>query len=201
MRTKGGLVLMVLGIILAVVAALLVMAMSRNVAKDTQEKVLVVMATRDICELTAVSGDALAVKPFPAEFVPQGAIAGPEQAVGKYAVAHVLKDQIIVAGQLSATRKTGSLAASITTGKVAMALRISDAMNAIGALRPGDHVDVLLTLDVGKATAGQQGQGGPGVLSTQTTLQNAEILNIGSPEGSTPNNQGPGPTASRRSPS
>jgi pilus assembly protein CpaB len=189
---------MVGGLLLAVLSGLLVISISRTSNQPAEVKqVYVIMAARDIPELVPVSADALVVKPFPADFVPAGAIAAPEQAVGKFTTTRVIKDQILLSAHLSPTRRAGNVAASVPKGKVAIAFPGNDILSGIGAVRAGDRVDILLSLPLP-----QQQQTTPGApptahqgsvqatsnISVQTTMQNVEVLAVGQ-EATAPSNQ------------
>jgi pilus assembly protein CpaB len=183
---------MIGGIVLAVLSALLVISISRqnNVPTEVRQ-VLVVMAARDIPELVPVSADALVVKPFPADFVPTGAIAAPEQAVGKFTTTRIVKDQILLQAHLSPTRRAGNVAASVPKGKVAIAFPGTDILSGTGAVRAGDRVDILLSLILPQQQQTTPGAPPPPTLnpanpvqtanpiSVQTTMQNVEVLSVG----------------------
>jgi pilus assembly protein CpaB len=190
---------MVGGLLLAVLSGLLVISISRTSNQPAEVKqVYVIMAARDIPELVPVSADALVVKPFPADFVPAGAIAAPEQAVGKFTTTRIIKDQILLGAHLSPTRRAGNVAASVPKGKVAIAFPGNDILSGLGAVRAGDRVDILLSLPLP-----QQQQTTPGApptahqgsvqatsnISVQTTMQNVEVLAVGQ-EATAPSNQG-----------
>ena len=209
MRKRTGTFIMLAGIALAFVAGLMVLAITRQAAAQSTaqvKQVLVVMAARDIPEGTPVSADALTVQAFPDGFVPDGAIPAPEQAVGKYTVTQITKGQIILVSQLSVNKRAGEVAKSVPAGKVAVALPMTDLMSSAGALKPGDHVDVLLTLNLKEVTAnGQPAGGGSGSdknIVTQTTLQNVEILSVGEVDtASSGNSSGSGsPVGGKRDP-
>ena len=204
MRKRSGLLIMLMGVVIALVAGLMVLSMARQAAAQQQEavrQVFVVMAARDVAQGTAIPADALMVQAFPADFIPQGAIPAPEQAVGKYTVTQLVKGQIILASQLSVTKRTGNLALSVPPGKVAVALPMTDLMSTAGAIRAGDHVDLLLTLNLKEiqlkepqpiqtgttpattassaTTSGGDGSKNP---ITQATLQYVEVLSVGEAE-------------------
>ncbi len=207
MRKRGGIALILLGLILAVLSGLMVLEITRQSAEAATakqaaaaaaiKKVYVVMAERDVPENVALTAQDVATKEFPEGFVPTDAIAAPEYAVGKFATSRLVKGQILVASLLSETRRSSQISARVPEGKVAMAVVVDDAMNGLGALRAGDRVDILLTLDLSKglsksgtATAPSQGavpkDQPASLLSTQVTLQNAEILSIGAPGAEVP---------------
>lgn len=187
MRKRTGTLIMVAGLALAVVAGVIVLGIVRNAHAERVaqvKQVLVVMAAKDIPDGTAVAADQLTMQPFPSSFVPQGAIAAPEQAVGKYTTTQITKGQIVLANQLSPTKRAGELSLSVPAGKVAVALPQTDLMSANGAIKAGDHVDVMLTLDLQAIDAkGQvkQPAGGANTKNpvTQMTLQDVEVLAVG----------------------
>jgi pilus assembly protein CpaB len=192
MRKRAATIIMMVGIALAVVAGLGVFAMARQAKADRTaqvQQVLVVMASRDIAEGTAVTADSLTVQAFPADFVPHGAVAAPDDAIGKYTTTHVTKGQIVLSDQLSATLRAGNLSLSVPSGMVAVALPMTDLMSSNGAIKAGDHVDILLTIDLveiklqsAQADATPVDSGGNTNARnpvTQTTLQNVEVVAVG----------------------
>ena len=208
MRKRTGTLIMLGGIVLAVVAGLIVFTTTRQAKADSTaqvKQVLVVMANRDIPDGSAVSADALTMQPFPADFVPQGAVAQPEQAVGKYATTHITKGQIVLSNQLSETKRVGELSLSVPSGKVAVALPMTDLMSTNGAIKAGDHVDIVLTLDL-KEIRLDSATGAPVAAPadnaknpvTQTTLQNVEVLSVGQVEDSSSGTSSAGTSSSNR---
>jgi len=211
MKKRGGIVLIILGLVLVTLSGLTVLEVTREAAEAAAvknaaaeaaiKKVYVVMAQKDLPENVAISAQDVATKEFPEDYVPAGAIAAPEYAVGKYTTSRVFKGQILVAPLLSPTRRSSQMAAKVPNGKVAMAVVVNDAMTSLGALRAGDKVDILLTVDLSKGLSARGGaapssSGGSApvdqpasLLSTQLTLQNAEILAIGLPESDTTGTQ------------
>jgi pilus assembly protein CpaB len=229
MRKTRGVLFVLVGLVLAGLAAYTVMNYTKQAAANAaaaasaaiaarQEpvaptpipKVYVVMAAKDLPENVALSGDDVTTQEFPADLAPPGAIASTDIAIGKYTTTRIFKGEVLVAPLLSATKQSSALAANIPDGKVAVAVEVNDAMNALGALRPGDRVDILLTLDLrpllavatpqagqpGNQQANQQAAGSssnttnpdqnPPQLSTQLTMQNVEILAIGATAGDAP---------------
>jgi pilus assembly protein CpaB len=152
-------------------------------------QVYVVMAVREIPDQAVVTPDALIVRPFPAEFAPVGAIAAPEQAVGKFAAGTIYQDQILLNGHVSTAKKAPSLSDRVPPGRVVIWLPMPELLAGQIGFKPGDRLDILLSLQLGQqngqapSAEGVLGQnnGGSAALgmSTQTTLQNVEIFAIG----------------------
>lgn len=169
--------LMVVGLALAVLAAMMVRNMSQQAQAAAAQKaqpVYVVMATQDIPEFTPIPAGAVAVKAFPASFAPQGAAVRVEDVVGKQATSKLTRDQVVLTSQVSATARPSSPSGAVPAGKVAFWMPVPDLLAQSGGLQPGDHVDILLTITL-TGTGANQTKG----MTTQNTVQNAEVLFVG----------------------
>jgi len=180
MKRRGALALMALGILLAGGASVIVLGIARQageVNRAVVPQVYVVMATREIPDQGIVTPDALVVRPFPAEFAPVGAVSQPEQAVGKFAVGTIYKDQILLNGHVSTGRRAPTMSDRVPPGRVVVWLPMPALIAGQIGFRPGDRLDILLSLTLTRPVGDQTGtaQG----LSTQVTLQNVEIFAIG----------------------
>jgi pilus assembly protein CpaB len=177
---------MALGILLAGGASVIVLGIARQAGEASRAvipQVYVVMAAREIPDEAIVTPDALVVRPFPAEFAPVGAIAQPEQAVGKFAVGTIYRDQILLNGHVSTGKRAPSLSDRVPVGKVVVWLPMPDLLSGQIGFRPGDRLDILLSLKLIQSTAPMEGAASTAPvaqgMSTQTTLQNVEIFAIG----------------------
>lgn len=190
MKRRGALALMALGILLAGGASVLVLGIARQANEASRAaipQVYVVMAAREIPDQAQVTPDALVIRPFPADFVPAGAIATPDEAVGKFAVSTIYKDQIILQGHVSVAKKAPSMSDRVPPGKVVVWLPMPDLLAGQIGFKPGDHLDILLSMPMTPAPSGASSDNVPtptgstakGGTSTQTTLQNVEIFALG----------------------
>ena len=183
MKRRGALALMALGILLAGAASVIVLGIAQQAGEASRAvipQVYVVMASREIPADAVVTPDALVVRPFPAEFAPVGAISQPEQAIGKFAVGTIYRDQIIMQGHVSTGKKAPSLSDRVPPGKVVVWLPMPDLLAGQIGFRPGDRLDILLTMKLIQSASmiDDKSSSGSG-MSTQTTLQNVEIFAIG----------------------
>jgi pilus assembly protein CpaB len=185
-RKRAGILLIVSGLALAAVTAVVVMGIARQASAASQaqvRQVLVVIASRDIYDLTPVTADALEAKPFPADFAPPGAFPSVSAVLDRFvdrppvASGFIPKGGIVVAGQLQSAPNL-NLSERIPAGMVVMWLPMPDLLASENILKPGDHVDVLLTAPVRAEDSDRQ----TAALSTQTTLQNVQIYRIGEDE-------------------
>jgi len=177
MRKRAGLLLMLVGLMLASLAALLVLGMaqqSQQQAVQQVKQVFVVTLVRDVPENTVIAADMVVVKPFPLEFAPPGAVAAIEEAAGKYSAAKLFKDTVLLRSQLNLNKRARDLASNLPPGKVAFWMPQPELLAAAGVLKAGDRVDVLLTVNMGDQNNKWY--------STQTTLQNVEIFSVGTVE-------------------
>jgi pilus assembly protein CpaB len=179
MRQRTGLYLVLIGLLLAAVTAVLVIRIGNQATEASRNQlrqVSVVVTNRSIPDKTTIPADALAVKAFPADFAPAGALGSIDQAVGKFASGYIARNQILVADQVVPALPSPNLSDRVPPGKVAIWLPMPGLMAAAAVLRPGDHIDILLSLAVGGS---QDNSGG---LTTQTTLQNVEVFRMGAEE-------------------
>jgi pilus assembly protein CpaB len=181
MKRRGALALMALGILLAGGASVIVLGIARQAGEASRAvipQVYVVMAVREIPDGAVVVPDALVVRPFPAEFAPEGAVAQPEQVVGKFAVGTIYRDQILMNGHVSTGKKAASMSDRVPPGRVVIWLPMPDLLSGQVGFRPGDRLDILLSLKLVQTSLGEESTNSTG-MSTQTTLQNVEIFAIG----------------------
>jgi pilus assembly protein CpaB len=205
MQKRSGILLISVGLVLAALAGVVVIGIARQATAASHAQVRqvdVVVATRDILDQTQITADALEVKPFPADFAPPGAYSTPGDLVGKYAQGFLPKGQVIVAGQVKLAPLTPNLSDRIKPGMVVMWLPMPDVLANTDVLKPGDHVDLLLTAPMNSSSDKQSG------LSTQTTLQDVEVYRVGEDELNVPppapvatsNQSGFGPSSSQAKP-
>jgi pilus assembly protein CpaB len=181
MKRRGALALMALGILLAGAASVIVLGIAQQAGEASRAvipQVYVVMASREIPGDAVVTPDALVVRPFPAEFAPVGAIAQPEQAIGKFAVGTIYRDQILMQGHVSTGKKAPNLSDRVPPGKVVIWLPMPDLLAGQVGFRPGDRLDILLTMKLVQSASMVDDKSNSGQ-STQTTLQNVEIFALG----------------------
>ena len=115
---------------------------------EAVKQVYVVTATREIPQFTAVQADALTIKAFPAAFAPAGVATKIEDVEGKFAATTIARDQILLTSQVTATRRTSNLSASVPPGKVAFWMPLPELLVQSGGLQAGDKVDILLSLEL-----------------------------------------------------
>jgi len=79
--------------------------------------------------------------------IPSGAIVNPDDVIGRKALADIAPNEVIRVQDVEQDAQ-GPSRSDIPADKIAVALPADDILSKWGAVVPGDHVDVLFTLDV-----------------------------------------------------
>jgi pilus assembly protein CpaB len=170
------------GLVVALVAAVVgYMALSRAAATRSggaleTAQVDVVVAAAQVPVRTALTDDMVRVQRMAVNTVPEGALQATSQAVGKITIVELYPGEPILIQRLvdpNVTPAGGRNALVLDGDKVLMAFPADDLMSKVGVLKPGDHIDLLVTLDFPdvRAAAG----GGGEAPATFNVLQNLTI--------------------------
>jgi pilus assembly protein CpaB len=106
--------------------------------------------------------------------VPKGAITNPKDAIGRGVISSLSQNEPILESRLAAAGAGGGLAATISPGMRACAIKVDDVVGVAGFVRPGMRVDVLISGNPPGSSA-NQGDG----TRVKTLLQNIEVLSAG----------------------
>jgi len=189
-RTNRALIL--LGIFLGLVSAALVVVYLSKASDDGGGNVSggattpVVVASHDIAAGTRITEEMLTLKPITSDAVLAGAFTEMETVVGQVtrvplvAGEQVIPTKVVATGIAITDVENPPLALVIPAGMRAVSVEVSSVIGASGLIRPGDYVDVILTVQVqGGGTSG--GAGGEAATRDQlarTILQNALVLAV-----------------------
>jgi pilus assembly protein CpaB len=103
---------------------------------------------------------------------PKGALVTKEAAIGRGVLSDLYEGEPILETRLAAAGSGGGLAATIRPGMRACAVRVDEVVGVAGFVRPGMHVDVLVS-GVAPAAAAASGP------RVRTLLQNIQVLSAG----------------------
>lgn len=144
-----------------------------------QEKMAVVLtAKRNIIPQTLITAEDIMIKQVPEGAVQPKALSSIDQVIGKVVLSPVLEKEQILSSKLVEPGKIGKTLAEITPkGRRAMTINIDKNSTINGFLRPGDFVDVLVTLNT---KTDPENRDSPKEEFTIPFLQGIEILAIGS---------------------
>jgi pilus assembly protein CpaB len=105
--------------------------------------------------------------------VPKGAIVDRKQAIGRGVISNIYQDEPILENRLAAAGSGGGLAATISPGMRACAVKVDDVVGVAGFATPGMRVDVLISGNPPGAVNTTDGT------KVKTLLQNIEVLSAG----------------------
>ncbi|HSJ50147.1 MAG TPA: Flp pilus assembly protein CpaB [Actinomycetota bacterium] len=131
------------------------------------EPVPVVVAARDLARGTSLDDDALRVELVPVAFAPPGRIAIPSTLLGRTLTSDVAEGEPVTRTRIATSG--GPIASLVPSGLRAFPIPVGP---SVGAVRPGDRVDVLATF------------GGPRPY-TDTVASGLEVLAVVEPGGAT----------------
>lgn len=146
-----------IAIFLAIVATVLVInwlqqkGQARAAAPiETQE---VAVAKADLPWGTALTQEMIETKPFLKTSLPGGHFSDLSSLVGRVLVSSVMASEPILESRLApVTAKAGGVAAVVSPDKRAIAIKADKVIGVSGFVHPGNRVDVLVTIDVEKAS-------------------------------------------------
>lgn len=175
---RRGRILIILGILLGVITFAAVFYLLTTVpagAGEPPPTVDLVVALQEIPERTQIQAPWVGKASFLEETAPQGAMQNLEDVIGKITLERIYLGEPVLDVNLALTATLYGVPYLLPDGAVAVAFPIAEVSGVAGAIREGDTVDVLLTMDVPPT----EGEPGGGRLTTQVTLQDVVILNVG----------------------
>ncbi|MEA3377943.1 MAG: Flp pilus assembly protein CpaB [Chloroflexota bacterium] len=151
-------------------------------------QVSVVVAAQQIGVRSLLTAEDLEMREIPVDAIPDSAVRQMDDAVGKLTLADIYPGEVILEQRLvdpNVVAANGRTAVVINDDQVLMAFPAGDLMSNLGVLKPGDHVDLLLSYELPADTitgerpgpiAGTAEEGTE--LTTFTLLQNLELTQI-----------------------
>lgn len=132
----------------------------------------IVVAKSDLPIRTVITAAVITRKSYPPDLVPAGAITNDADAIGQTTIAPVARGQALVFAQLSAAEGKHGASVTIEKGSVLVAFPTTDPLTTAGLVNVGDHVDLLASVITGT---------GADAKTSQTTLQNLEVVDVLTP--------------------
>lgn len=187
-RTNRALIL--LGLFLGLVSAALVVVYLSQANDSGGGKVSsgagtpVVVASTDIAAGTRVTEDMVTLKPISADAILPDVFQKTKEVVGQVtrvplvAGEQVLPSKVTPTGAAIANVENPPLAYVVPEGMRAVSVEVSSLIGASGLIRPGDYVDVILTVKIQGSGGGETGSGQLQDQIAKTVLQNAQVLSI-----------------------
>jgi len=144
---------------------------SAELTKKFGAKQRVLVATKDINEMETVDETMLEVVEKPVDFIQPQAISDPEDAVGLITLAPIKAKEQVLQSKLIKPGPVTGLSLQVSPSKRAVALPVNE-VNSVGRLlNPGDRIDVVASVNVGK---GPQQH-----IEVKTIMQDVVVLSTG----------------------
>lgn len=167
----------VVGLILAAISVVLLnLYVHRPAERPLAPMATVVVAARDIPFGTHLGSAYLTTVAWPRASVPQGAFAtineilkNAKTTTDRIAIVALEKGEPILKSKISGFGARSIMSARVETDMRAASIHIDSVSGVSGFILPGDHVDILLTRNIG---------GGARNLVTDVILQDVEVLGI-----------------------
>ncbi|HET8944495.1 MAG TPA: Flp pilus assembly protein CpaB [Dehalococcoidia bacterium] len=192
--SRGGKLSLLLGVGLGVVAAALIVVYLSGAKGEggggsiSGPSESVVVASQNIPAGTRITAEMVAVKKLPDSTVLTGAFKAPEAVVGQVTTVPVIAGEQLVPEKITATGQAAvnqygdnpPLSLLLEPGQRAVSVELSSLIGAGGLIRPGDHVDVILsvkTMTSDEATGDGSNPGGSNQVAV-TILQDLKVLAV-----------------------
>lgn len=178
------------GLVLAVAAAVVAyITLTNAVVQSTKQegpvpKVGVVVTTRAVAVRSLLTADDVELVQVPVDSAPDGALRGVEEVIGRMTTVDFYAGEILVVSRLvnpTSITGNGRTALLMNEEQVLVAFPAGDLMSRIGVLKPGDHIDLLVTYDFPIPTVGTSTGGSLQSANSRVTfalLQNLTIAAI-----------------------
>jgi len=129
------------------------------------------VATAELPWGTKLTSEMIEVVPFPAGNLPEGYFKDRESLVGRVVIVNLKRNESILESKLAPTSiTTGGVSAVTNPAKRAMAVKVDEVVGVAGFIKPGDRVDVMVTINPSRS--------GEGVLA-KLVLSNTLVLATG----------------------
>jgi len=164
-----------MAVLFAVIAAGLlyshIQEKNKSIAKKFGAKNTVVVAKKDIDELTPINDTHIELKEMPVDFISPGAIKDMNDVIGKVAMAPFVAGESIIQNKIVKPSPLTGLSLQVSPGKRALTIPIDSMRGVAKLLKPGDRVDLIASILIGT------GQNKKKIV--KTVMQNVPILATG----------------------
>ncbi len=116
----------------------------------------VVVAARDIAEMETIDDTMLDIRSVPEDYVGPAFAGDLDSVVGQVAAAPIKKGEQILATKLLTPGPDTGIALQVSPGKRAVTIPVDEVRGLAKLIRPGDRIDLVAGLDVGKGAAARR---------------------------------------------
>lgn len=144
---------------------------SAELTKKFGAKQRVVVATKDINEMETIDESKLSIEDRPVDFVQPQALQDPERAVGMVALAPIKSGEQVLESKIMEPGPVTGLSLQVAPTKRAVTIPIDDTRGVAKLLKPGDRIDLVAALDVGRGATQRR--------EVKTIMQDVVVLATG----------------------
>lgn len=144
---------------------------SAELTKKFGAKQRVVVAAQDINEMQTIDETMLQIVEKPVDFIEPQAFSDPELAVGMITLAPIKKDEQLLQSKVIKPGPVTGLSLQVSPSKRALAIPVSENNAVAKLLNPGDRIDIIAALDVGKGVNQRR--------EVKTLMQDIVVLSTG----------------------
>lgn len=187
MRRRRGCLFMALGLVLAVATGALVFHLLQQAGPGTASLAAaqalptptplptksVPVAARQLAVGATLTTTDIIQRAYPENLVPVGVLTDSAKLAGQVLVEQIDKGEFFQSSQFRGGAEK-PLSDELAPKKIAMAFSREDLLNKSSVIQEGDHVDLMLTIDIKEETTAFTREG----KATSYTLQNIKVLRI-----------------------
>lgn len=144
---------------------------SAELQKKFGAKQRVVVASKDINEMETIDETMLSIEEKPVDFIEPGAYSDPEPAVGMIALAPIKEGEQLLQSKVIKPGPITGLSLQVSPSKRALAVPVNETNAVARLLKPGDRIDIVAALDVGKGVQQRR--------EVKTIMQDVVVLSTG----------------------
>jgi pilus assembly protein CpaB len=164
-----------IALVVAMITSVMVFSWVRDQARGYAQPILssttmVAVATGDLSWGTKLTPEQIKLVPYPNDSAPEGHFSSIEPIQGRVLLANLKHQEPILDSKLTPGPGAGGVAAVTDPQKRAMGVRVDDVIGVAGFIKPGDRVDVMVTIEPSMSG---------GRVVTKTILENIRVLAIG----------------------
>ncbi len=144
------------------------------IKEEPTDVTLVAVASVEVPWGKHITEEMVEMVPYPVDYLPEGHFEDVEEVVGRIPKMEIRKNEPILEHKLAALDAyTGGVAAIMDPSKRAMSVRVDDEIGVAGFVKPGDRVDVFVTLKLKDRKTGKDSA------FTKLVLAHTLVLAIG----------------------
>jgi len=153
MKRYRPLVFFGLAVVLALVTSILVFSWMQNeknrlmAAPIPNKNVQVLVSNSDLAWGTKLTPEMMQLEELPPAVIPEGHFTSMESIKDRVLLVDIKRNELLLESKLAPLGASGGVAAVTDPNKRAMSVKVDDVIGVAGFIKPGDRVDVMVTIE------------------------------------------------------